>query len=99
MSQAYIFSIWTQTTFTDRKWSKNYQNLGKVDDFTPEEIDKLVNTDRKGYILEVDVEYPKEPHKDHNERLFFAEGIKIGKVEKLVTKLKVKSTYVVIISN
>ena len=53
----------------------------------------------KRYILEVDVEYPKEPHKNHNERLFLAEGMKIGKVGKLVTKLKGKNTDVVIISN
>ena len=48
MSQTYIFSIWTQTTFPDRQLSKNYQHLEKVDDFTPEEIDQLLKTDKKG---------------------------------------------------
>ena len=31
----------------------------EVEDFTHEKTDKLVKKDQKGYILEVDVEYPK----------------------------------------
>ena len=31
-------------------------------DFTSEKIDKLVKKDKRGYLLEVDVEYPKELH-------------------------------------
>ena len=31
----------------------------KAEDFTPEKIDELVKKDKKGYLLEVDVEYPK----------------------------------------
>ena len=67
----------------------------KVEDFTPEKIDKLVKKDNKGYILEVDVEYPKEIHKEHNELSFLAERMKIGRVEKLVPNHKDKKTYVV----
>ena len=67
----------------------------KVEDFTPEKIDKLVKKDKKGYILKVDVEYPKGLHKNHNELPFLAERMKIGKVEKLVPNLKDKKTYVV----
>ena len=67
----------------------------KVEDFTPEKIDKLVQKDKKGYILEVDVEYPKELHKKHNELPFLVERMKIGRVEKLVPNLKDKKTYVV----
>ena len=43
-----------------------------VEDFTPEKLDKLIKKDKKGYILEVDTEYPKELHKNHNELLFFS---------------------------
>ena len=57
-------------------------------DITPEKIDKLVKKDKKAYILEVDVEYPKELHKNHNELPFLAERMKIVKVEKLVPNLK-----------
>ena len=67
----------------------------EVEDFTPGKIDKLVKKDKKGYILEVDVEYPKELHKNHNELPFLADRLKIGKVEKLVPNLKDKKTYVV----
>ena len=67
----------------------------KVEDFTPEKIDKLVKKDQKGHILEVVIEYPKEQHNNHNELPFLAERMKIGKVEKLVANLKDKKTYVV----
>ena len=33
-------------------------------------IDILVKKDRKGYLLEVDVEYPKELHENYNELPF-----------------------------
>ena len=48
------------------KWKKG-------EDFTPEKIDKLIKTDKRGYILDVDVEYPKELHENHNELPFLAE--------------------------
>ena len=44
----------------------------------------------RGYLLEVDVEYPKELHKNHDELPFLTERMKIGKVEKLVPNLKIK---------
>ena len=67
----------------------------KVEDFTPGKIDKLVKKYKKGYILQVDVEYSKELHKNHNELPFLADRLKIGKVEKLVPNPKDKKTYVV----
>ena len=39
----------------------------KAEDFTPKKIDKLVKKDKKGCILEVDVEYHKELYKNHEE--------------------------------
>ena len=67
----------------------------KAEDFTPEKIDELVKKDKKGYILEIDVEYPKELHENHNELLFLAEKMKIGIGEKLVPNLKDKKGYVI----
>ena len=65
------------------------------EDFTPEKIDKLVKKDKRGYLLEVDVDYPKEPHENHNELPFLVERMKIGREEKLVPNLKDKKGYVV----
>ena len=55
--------------------------INKVEELTPEKIAKLVKKDRKGYILEVDVDYPKELHESHNELPFLPERMKIGEVE------------------
>ena len=65
------------------------------EDFTPEKIDELVKKDKKGYLLQVDVKYPKESHENHNELPFLVEKMKIGKEEKLVPNLKPKKRYVV----
>ena len=43
------------------------------EDFTPEKIDKLVKKDKRGYLLEVDVKYPKELHENCNELSFLVE--------------------------
>ena len=69
--------------------------ISDVDEFTTENIAKLVKKDKKGYILEVDVDYPKGLHKKHNELPFLPEKMKIHKVEKLVPNLKDKKNYVV----
>ena len=45
--------------------------------------------------MEVDVEYPKELHENHNEVPFLTERMKIGSGEKLVPNLKDKKGYVV----
>ena len=40
----------------------------------------------KEYLLEVDVEYPKELHENHNKLPLLAERMKIGKGGKISTK-------------
>ena len=67
----------------------------RAEDFTPKVIDELVRKDMKGYLLEVDVEYPKELRENHNELPFLADRMKIGKEEKLVPNLRDKKGYVV----
>ena len=71
----------------------------KVDDFAPEKIDNLVKKDKKGYILEKDVDYPKELHEVHNKFPFLEERMKIRKVKKILPNLKDKKIYVVHIKN
>ena len=52
----------------------------------------------KGYILEVDVDYPSKLHKLHSDMPFLPEGMKIDKTQKLVCHLHDKKKYVVYIS-
>ena len=54
----------------------------------PKKLEKRVQKDKKGYILEVNVEYPIELHKNHYELPFLVERMKIGKVEKLAPNIK-----------
>ena len=49
----------------------------------------------KGYILEVDVDYPSKLHKFHSEMPFLPERMKIDKAQKLVCNLRDKKKYVV----
>ena len=51
--------------------------------------------DKRGYLLGIDVEYPKELDEDHNELPFLVEGMKIRMEEKLVPNLKIEKGYVV----
>ena len=52
----------------------------------------------KGYILEVDVDYPSKLHKKHSDMPFLPERMKINKTQKLVCNLHDKKKYVVHIS-
>ena len=49
----------------------------------------------KGYILEVDLEYPKNLHKQHSDLPFLPEKMKINKLNKLVCTIQDKENYVV----
>ena len=72
-----IFNIWMEKNLYGWAMIQKLPVHGfawkKVNDFTPEKIDKLVKECKKGYNLQVDVEYPKELHKNYNEQLFLAE--------------------------
>ena len=58
-----------------------------------EKISDLVKYDNKGYILEVDVEYPANLHNQHKDLLLMPERMKINGVEKLVPNLSDKHKY------
>ena len=53
----------------------------------PEEISELAKLENEGYLLEVDVKYPKELHNSHNDLPFTCKKLKINGVEKLVPDL------------
>ena len=61
----------------------------------PGEISKLAKLENKGYLLEVDVKYPKELHDSHNDLPFMCKKLKINGVEKLVLNLFDKKKYVI----
>ena len=54
-----------------------------------------MNCDNEGYLLEVDVKYPKELHDLLNGPPFTCEKMKINGVEKLVLNFSGKKNYVV----
>ena len=65
-----------------------------------EEFIKNYNEDNnKGYILEVDIKYPKRLHKLHSDLPFLPERMEINKCKKLVCNLYDKKKYVVHINS
>ena len=56
-------------------------------DIKPDKISKLAKCKSKGYLLEVDVCYPKDLHDSHNDLPFMCERMKINGVEKLIPNL------------
>ena len=56
---------------------------------------KLANAVDKGYILEVDVAYPRELHNYHNDLPFMCECMVINGVEKLIHNLYSKNRYII----
>ena len=69
-----------------------------MEDLSKTDEDFIKNSDKnsgKGYILEVDVEYPKNLHDLHSDLPFLPERMKIDKCNKLVCNLYDKKDYVV----
>ena len=64
-------------------------------DVNPNEISELATRTDKGYLLEVDVSYPKELHNSHTDLPFMCERMAINGVEKLVPNLTDKKNYVI----
>ena len=61
-----------------------------------EEFIKNYNeNDKKGYIFEVDIKYPKKLHDLHSDLPFLPERMEINKGKKLVCNLYNKKKYVV----
>ena len=60
-------------------------------------IDMMVRNSNRGvgYVLEVDVKYPRELHDHHNDLPFMCEKIRVSGVEKLVPNLHDKQKHVI----
>ena len=71
------------------KWVENTSQFN-------EDFVKSYNEENdEGYFLEVDVQYPEELHKLHNDLPFLPERMKIGKVEKFVVNMLDKKEYAI----
>ena len=85
----YEWAMSQKSSLNGFKWKKN---VSKFD----EDFIKNNNEDsNKGYILEVDVEYPKHLLNLHSHLPFLAERMKIKKWKKLLCNLYDKKEYVV----
>ena len=58
-------------------------------------IKNYIENDIKGYILEVDVKYPKRLHELHSDLPFLSEQMEVNKCKKLICNLFNKKKYVV----
>ena len=58
-------------------------------------VEELMMKKDRGYLLEVDVAYPRELHDYHNDLLFMCGKMKINRVEKLAPNLYYKKKYVI----
>ena len=73
------------------KWLDTLETSNKIN----EEFIKYYNeNDNKGYILEVDVKYPKRLHKLQSDLPFLSERMEVNKCKKLVCNLFSKEKYV-----
>ena len=53
--------------------TRGFKWVDDVSKFTSEKTGRVAGDDSKGYLLEVDVRYPKEVHDLHNDILFICE--------------------------
>ena len=85
----YVFAMLEPLPTNGFKWM---EDLSKID----EDFIKNYNEDSdKGYILEVDIEYPKNLHDLHSDLPFLPERMKIDKCKKLLCNLHDKKNCVV----
>ena len=73
------------------KWLDTSDTSNKINEDFIKNYDE--NND-KGYILEVDVKYPKRLHEFHSDLLFLSERMEVNKCKKLVCNLFNKKKYV-----
>ena len=73
----------------------NFKWVNDVTEINEDFIKNYNENSSKGYILEVDVKYPKKLHDLHSDLPFLPRRMKIDKCEKLVCSLHNKKKYVV----
>ena len=74
---------------------RDFKWLDNLSMFTEEFIKNYDENGDKGYIFEVDVEYPKKLRSVHSDLPFLPERMKINKCEKLVCNTRNKENYVI----
>ena len=66
------------------------------DGWNPEKLVNMLSKEKKyGYLLEVDVKYPRELHSLHNDIPFMCDKMNISGVEKLIPNLYDKKKYII----
>ena len=85
----YIWAMSQKLPVNSFKWKRN---ASKFSEGFMKNYDENSN---KGYILEVDIEYPKRLHNLHNDLTFLPERMKINKCNKLICNLYDIQQYVV----
>ena len=73
------------------KWVKQK----KLSEFNEDFIKNYDENSKKGYFLEVDIDYPKELFSLHKDLSFLPERKKIEKVEKFICSIEEKKKYVI----
>ena len=77
------------------KWMKNLTK-DEVMDILNKANDSMINPiNKKGFIFEVDLEYPQELWKSHNDYPLAPEKMKVNGVEKLISHFKPHKKYVI----
>ena len=76
------------------KWMKNITKE-KVMDILEKANHSMSNRGRKGYIFEVDLEYPSNQWETHNDYPLAPEKMNVNGVEKLICHFKPRKNYVV----
>ena len=77
----------------------NFEWIEGTSHFNEDFIKSYTEESDKGYVPEVDVQYPENLRKLHNDLLVLPERMNIEKVEKLVTNLHDKTQYIIHIRN
>ena len=77
------------------KWMKNLTKEALMD-ILEKANDSMTNPiNKKGYIFEVDLEYPKDLWESHNDYPLAPEKLKVNGVEKLISHFKPHKNYVI----
>ena len=76
------------------KWLDMSETSNKKNEINEDFIKKYDENNDKGYILEVDVKYPKRLHELHSDLPFLSERMEVNKCKKLVCNLFNKKKYV-----
>ena len=76
------------------KWMKNISKE-KIDEIMDKVNSSMNNLGKKGYIFEVDLEYPEHLWDSHNDYPLAPEKINVNGVEKLICHFKPRKNYVI----